>query len=132
MHHMSNHHGSTVRHLIQENSVKIARLTEGFFPQDLKRLSTKIAASSTDLDAPELLSFIANAETLAMSDSTLKPMQNARIYFSDIGGLEKVKQALIESVIWPGKVNQSSGRYINKNSHPSHNQSLSNVRPTEA
>ena len=111
MHHLSNHHGS-VRHLIQENSVKIARLTEGFFPQDLKRLSTKIAASASDLDAPELLSLIANAETLAMSDSTLKPIQNARIYFSDIGGLEKVKQALIESVIWPGKVNPSSGRYL--------------------
>ena len=110
MHHLSNHHGSTVRHLIQENSVKIARLTEGFFPQDLKRLSTKIAASASDLDASELLSLIANAETLTMSDSTLKPMENARIYFSDIGGLEKVKQALIESVIWPGKVTQSSGR----------------------
>ena len=104
MGYFSNYHGSLERHLIQENYVKIARLTEGFLPQDLKRLATKIAASSTDLDAHELLSLIAHAETLSMSDTTLKPMENARRYFRDIGGLENVKQALIESVIWPGKV----------------------------
>ena len=83
------------------------RHTEGFSPQDLKRLAAQVG-SSVPRTSGDLVDIIARAEPLSVAQNAVKPLEgSSRRKFEDLGGLEHVKKSLTESVIWPSKVKSS-------------------------
>ena len=96
------------------NLTRIAGLTEGFSPSDLKSLVDKTIQQATSrlMSSPEITNqpiriqdedFTAALEgTVASSLANVK-IETSDVSWSDIGGLNKTKRILLETLEWPTK-----------------------------
>ena len=95
--------GPSKTEMMSQKSEALSVSTEGFTPHDLKRLAAKLTSATDDEMTTRI---IANAKALSMAENPVKPLATQRS-FKDIGGLEEVKKELVQTVVWPGKVDNS-------------------------